>query len=137
MSDTRTSTVFRSIWLHHEVRESQLGYPNLQNKADWAMVQLGMFGRTPSFKGTRYHDYRWRRTPIHGNQYYLWWIPGRARGVEQLAKQVGDGAIFVRAIRHHDETSLPLDPGALADYELIKVSDINPLFSDQREIEAN
>src|SRR4030095_8150446 len=53
---------------------------SIRYKATWAQVLLGMRGRTPSVKGTRGLNARWRRTPVQGNHYYMWWIP-RSEGM--------------------------------------------------------
>ena len=62
---------------------------------------------------------RWRRTPVQGYHYYLWWIP---LSESQLAGSLSNGAgqtILVYSIRHHDETDDPIDPASIDDFEEI------------------
>ena len=49
--------------------------PAIRRKATWSQVLLGARGRTPSVKSTTGYNHRWRRTPVQGYHYYLWWIP--------------------------------------------------------------
>lgn len=48
---------------------------SIRRKAMWAQVLLGTRGRTPNVKTTTGYNARWRRTPVQGYHYYLWWIP--------------------------------------------------------------
>ena len=47
----------------------------IRHKAVWSQVLLGTRGRTPEVKSTSGYNARWRRTPVQGYHYYLWWIP--------------------------------------------------------------
>ncbi|MEM7535908.1 MAG: UvrD-helicase domain-containing protein [Chloroflexota bacterium] len=61
--------------------------PAAQRKTVWAQVLLGTRGRTPSVKGTMGRNARWRRTPVQGNHYYMWWIPKSELSKERLAQE--------------------------------------------------
>ena len=52
----------------------------VRRKAEWATLQLGARGRTPSTKSTVGLNMRWRRSPVQGSHYYLWWIPASDSG---------------------------------------------------------
>jgi len=67
----------------------------VRQKVLWAQTQLAMTGRASRVKGTR--GQAWRRTPVRGNQYYLWWAP--AEEVGAASAEFGP-AIAVRDLRH-------------------------------------
>ena len=127
------------IWIHRDVTAAcdnlTSQYPaSLAQKIAWTTLQLATSGRTPRMKGTVGHDVSWRRTPIHANHYYLWWTPAGVRGTESLSSQVSRNSLFLRSVRHHDETSQPLPLGVLSDYAIADVTKLDPLYPDQREI---
>ncbi len=106
--------------------------PAIQHKATWAQVLLGMRGRTPSVKGTRGLNARWRRTPVQGNHYYMWWIPRSEGEVAGTAPDPHEtNTILIHSIRHHDETDIPIDAGSLADYEEIALAQLDPRYDEQ------
>ena len=108
----------------------------IQRKAIWAQVLLGMRGRTPSVKGTTGLNARWRRTPVQGNHYYMWWIPGSESNVVDHyaeAEKAGN-TILIHSIRHHDETDDPIELGSLEDYEEVAVDKLDPRFAEQYEV---
>jgi hypothetical protein len=108
----------------------------IQRKAIWAQVLLGMRGRTPSVKGTTGLNARWRRTPVQGNHYYMWWIPGSESNVVDHyaeAEKAGN-TILIHSIRHHDETDDPIELGSLDDYEEVAVDKLDPRFAEQYEV---
>lgn len=113
--------------------------PSIQHKATWAQVLLGMRGRTPSVKGTRGLNARWRRTPVQGNHYYMWWIP-RSEGViaengaERIDSNHAANTILIHSIRHHDETDQPLDVGSINDYEEIALAGLDPRYEEQFDL---
>jgi hypothetical protein len=109
----------------------------IQNKALWAQVLLGMRGRTPSVKGTLGINARWRRTPVQGNHYYMWWIPRSESLLDPTQPEpvVNDqnttNTILIHSIRHHDETDEPIDLGSLADYEEVSIARLDPRYDEQ------
>jgi nitrous oxidase accessory protein NosD len=100
----------------------------VRQKVVWAETQLAMTGRTLRVKGTRAQA--WRRTPVRGNEYYLWWAP---------TDEVGAGsadlgpAIFVRDLRHHDNLAPPA-PAALPDYHVVNPRELDPRSALQTSI---
>jgi len=107
----------------------------IRRKALWAQVLLGTRGRTPSVKGTNGFNARWRRTPVQGNHYYMWWIPGSESGFSNdPTERQDDHTILVHSIRHHDETDDPISPGALADYEEIAIAGLDPRYEEQMQV---
>lgn len=109
--------------------------PTIQNKAVWAQVLLGMRGRTPSVKGTTGANARWRRTPVQGNHYYMWWIPRSESYIADALPEAREtNTILIHSIRHHDETDDPLDPGLPEDYEEVAVTALDPRYEEQYEL---
>jgi len=111
--------------------------PSIRRKALWAQVLLGTRGRTPSVKGTTGLNAHWRRTPVQGNHYYMWWIPNSESGIDrtrETGEQRQEQTILVHSIRHHDETDEPIDPGSLTDYEEIPIATLDPRYEEQTDI---
>jgi hypothetical protein len=106
---------------------------SVQRKAEWAQILLACKGRTTVVKGTTGHDVSWLRTPVKGNEFYLWWARSGTRGTESLSRE-GRREIFLRNIRHHDLTSEPLDPGTREDYRRVVVSSLDPRYDDQHSV---
>ncbi|MEZ4715361.1 MAG: hypothetical protein R2851_04630 [Caldilineaceae bacterium] len=107
--------------LHESFDESLQDLPlTTQRKAVWAQVLLGTRGRTPIVKGTAGRNARWRRTPVQGNHYYMWWIPQSESPLADATIDIsgdltdgngGNGAdavntILVHSVRHHDRTDV-------------------------------
>ncbi len=113
----------------------------IQRKALWAQLLLGMRGRTPSVKGTTGLNAHWRRTPVQGNHYYMWWIP-RSESSVPVTQQEDDptnranNTILIHSIRHHDETNDPIELGSLDDYEEVAVDALDPRYAEQRQVSA-
>ena len=115
--------------------------PSAQRKAVWAQVLLGTRGRTPVVKGTMGRNARWRRTPVQGNHYYMWWIPQSESG---LTNSNGNGSsnghvdststILVHSVRHHDRTDQPINLGALTDYHPLPIDMLDPRYEEQRAV---
>lgn len=114
--------------------------PSVQQKALWAQVLLGTRGRTPSVKGTKGLGIRWRRTPIQGNHFYMWWIPQSESGLESGQRVANNGkrqpnpSILVHSVRHHDETESPISLGYLEEYEEIRIAELDPRFEEQHRV---
>ncbi len=113
----------------------------IRRKADWAIVQLAVRGRTPSTKGTIGHKLSWRRSPVQGSHYYLWWLNAGDSGIPLSGQSrhtphtsPADGAILVHSIRHHDQTDQPIAVGSAGDYEALDVGLLDPRFDDQEEV---
>ncbi|MEZ4860864.1 MAG: AAA family ATPase [Caldilineaceae bacterium] len=122
---------------HKDYDRSAADLPTaIQRKALWAQVLLGTRGRTPSVKGTTGLNARWRRTPVQGNHYYMWWIPGSESGLDAVEADAptSEQTILVHSIRHHDDTDNPIFPGALADYEEVPVTALDPRHEEQTQV---
>ncbi len=77
-----------------------------------------------SVKGTVGVNRGWLRAPIGdngGSHYYLWHALAGTPCVAELA--LGRDEVAVRAVRHHDETKLPVATGERADYVELDASD--------------
>jgi hypothetical protein len=101
-------------------------------------VGAGVAGHTgphPNVKTTTGYNARWRRTPVQGYHYYLWWIPlseselaGRAAGSQAAP------TILVHSIRHHDETDNPIDLASLDEFEEVPLISLDPRFDEQHAV---
>ena len=118
--------------------------PTTQRKAIWAQVLLGTRGRTPVVKGTAGRNARWRRTPVQGNHYYMWWIPQSESPLADASIAPGSNhrssapdtvnTILVHSVRHHDQTDEPIRTGSLAEYQALPVESLDPRFDEQKSI---
>ena len=128
--------------------------PTTQRKTVWAQVLLGTRGRTPNVKGTMGRNARWRRTPVQGNHYYMWWIPQSESLLSLSGNDVDDAdlsadsagttaqrdtadsvnTILVHSVRHHDQTDEPIRVGDLSEYRSIPVNTLDPRYEEQYEI---
>ncbi len=128
--------------------------PTTQRKTVWAQVLLGTRGRTPNVKGTMGRNARWRRTPVQGNHYYMWWIPQSESLLSRSGNDVDDAnfsadsagtaapgdtadsvnTILVHSVRHHDQTDQPIRVGDLSEYRSIPVDTLDPRYEEQYEI---
>jgi hypothetical protein len=114
---------------------------SIRRKAMWAQVLLGTRGRTPNVKTTTGYNARWRRTPVQGYHYYLWWIPlaeselAERSAAGQANSQTGQ-TILVHSIRHHDETDDPIDLTSLDEFDEVPLASIDPRFDEQRSVGA-
>ena len=92
---------------------------NLGQKLNWTLLQLALNGGSSLVvKGTAGYEVKWRRTPLQGNHYYLWWFPQ-------------NGTIYARDVRLHDQTSSPLDLCKNDLYIEKWVDDIDPRGPEQ------
>lgn len=126
------------LFKHKDYERSAESLPlSIRQKALWAQVLLGTRGRTPSVKGTTGLNARWRRTPVQGNHYYMWWIPKSEIGFErkrERLEQQQTQSILVHSIRHHDQTDEPINLGALTDYEEIPIASLDPRYAEQTDV---
>ena len=129
-----------TLYIHKDFKK-RCEQPDIFSRKDyieWILLQLAIEGRSPRVKGTTGHSVKWRRTPIKGCHYYLWWIPNGASGFPQDSlDELGQLVIFVRDIRHHDQTSEELSIGEIEDYvfDERETRQINPITSEQAIIE--
>lgn len=109
----------------------------IRHKAIWSQVLLGTRGRTPNVKSTTGLNARWRRTPVQGYHYYLWWIPfseSELAVTEPAFAQEAGRTILVHSIRHHDETDDPIDLHSLDEFEEVHLENLDPRFDEQRTV---
>ena len=107
----------------------------IQHKAMWSQVLLGTRGRTPNVKSTTGYNARWRRTPVQGYHYYLWWIPLSESTLADTGVNAEPGhTILVHSIRHHDETDDPIDLRSLDEFEEVRMGNLDPRFAEQRAV---
>jgi tetratricopeptide (TPR) repeat protein len=88
--------------------------PRFKRRANLVLRQLMAFGRTSIVKSVRGAGQGWRRSPLggnHGMHFYLWWVPTGAPPISGVTAPTD--TIFLRAVRHHDETEYALPPGDL------------------------
>jgi len=118
-----------------EVSELPIG---VQRKAEWATLQLGARGRTPSTKSTVGLNMRWRRSPVQGSHYYLWWIPASDTGIalNGYTPSVEEEAptILVHSVRHHDQTDRAIEVGDIAEYSPLELGLLDPRFDEQTQV---
>ncbi|MBK8049314.1 MAG: AAA family ATPase [Anaerolineales bacterium] len=108
---------------------------SIQRKATWSQVLLGTRGRTPSVKTTTGYNARWRRTPVQGFHYYLWWIPLSETNLVSATESAEPGrTILVHSIRHHDETDEPIILHSLDEFEEVPITSLDPRFDEQRAV---
>jgi hypothetical protein len=121
---------------HRQYERSAEHLPDsIRRKAMWAQVLLGTRGRTPNVKTTTGYNARWRRTPVQGYHYYLWWIPlSESELGERTANSPIDPTILVHSIRHHDETDDPIDLSSLDDFEEVPLATLDPRFDEQQRV---
>jgi parallel beta-helix repeat protein len=93
---------------------------SVRQKVIWAETQLAMTGRATRVKGTRAQV--WRRTPVRGNQYYLWWAP--ADTLDAAFPDL-DRAVIIRDLRHHDLLDVPA-PAEPQDYHVVHPRELDP-----------
>jgi len=91
------------LWAHSEVEESIISLDaavreSVRRKVQWAEVQLACRGETTIMKGVQGHEVRWRRTPVKGNEYYLWWAKAGTKGFESLTPGSSGRDVFVRKV---------------------------------------
>ncbi|MFS8066322.1 MAG: right-handed parallel beta-helix repeat-containing protein, partial [Byssovorax sp.] len=119
LTHTFTLLVHRDVDAHLSeldvsIRES------VRQKVIWAETQLAMTGRATRVKGTRAQE--WRRTPVRGNQYYLWWAPADAVGAAFADRE---RAVVIRDLRHHDRLDAPA-PAEPQDFHVVHPRELDP-----------
>ena len=118
------------VLLHEEVPDYVERDSRLRRRLGLVLQHLAAHGRTSIVKGCSGVNQGWRRSPLGGRggmQYYLWWAPDGSRPTSELKPKGdhGDGSIWVRAVRHHDDHT-PLAIGRDdSDYYFIGQNDIS------------
>ncbi|MBM4293039.1 MAG: hypothetical protein FJ138_17800, partial [Deltaproteobacteria bacterium] len=105
----------QTLYIHQDALEPP---SDLQRRAHFLTRQL-LAGGDVHFKSTQGANRGWRRTKLGGNggmQYYLWWAPRGSPPLAPLQELLPEHSVVIRAVRHHDETDVPLPLGGLSDY---------------------
>lgn len=107
----------RDLYVHPDAFDRVQTEESSRARLSLMLQHLAAHGRTAAIKGCKDEANRgWLRSPFGGNggkQFYLWWAKRGAPPVKHL--DLGDGAVLVRDIRHHDDHR-PLGAGRLEDY---------------------
>jgi hypothetical protein len=135
----------RKVLVHQSVLEwvDHDHPPSARRSLTRALIEMMERGFAKNSKGVKGKNAGWRRTPFGGSggmQFYLWYCDASS---EPARGQTEPDTLYVRAVRHHDETSTPLDLGSLDDYapvqprELVAAEEtsdwLDPLSPVQRE----
>ena len=103
------------VRLHQDVRnEAAKIHQSLLKKLDIALRYFMAYGRPSSVKSTKGVNDGWLRSPLGSNQYYLWWVPP---GSSRIPSNEARNAIWIRTVRHHDDTDQRLDIEDINGYE--------------------
>lgn len=98
------------LHLHQDFVDWLTNAPPPQRAASLrALEALIAHGRPNRVKGVRGVNQGWLRTPVggtNGNQFYLWFA---ASGSAPVGDSIRTGEHLVRAVRHHDETSVRIE----------------------------
>ena len=109
-----TSRSPNPIFCHQEFLEklAERGKDPIARRVAFLLQRLSVDARRLHYKSTRGLNQGWRRSRLggnHGSHFYAWWAPKNALPMKE-AGEAPKGAIFLRAIRHHDDhTELPAD----------------------------
>ena len=93
------------------------------------MQRLSVDARRLHYKATHGVNQGWRRSRLggsHGSHFYAWWAPKHALPLNESGgfSDVGEGAVFLRDIRHHDDHSPLLPQSFDAHYMPVTVRDL-------------
>jgi len=112
------------LFCHQEFLEGLAQERNtaIGRRASYVMQRLAVDPRRLHYKPTYGENRGWRRSRLGGSQgshFYLWWAPKNAAPLRESDGFANspEGAVFIRAIRHHDNHS-PLPPQSLAEHYL-------------------
>ena len=118
MSTNRTVLPFETaqpanpIFCHQEFLEQLEAWRHepMGKRASLLMQRLAVNEQRQHFKSTAGVNRGWRRSRLGGNQgshFYAWWAPRLAPPLRDAEgfNSAPDGAIILRAIRHHDDHS--------------------------------
>lgn len=104
------------------------GDSQIARRTNLVMQHFMAHGKSGVVKGVKGVNKGWRRTPLKGCHYYLWWAPKDAPPVKEVEGPAN--AIYVRSIRHHDDHK-PIEVGEPDDY--ISLTPDEVLKSDWNE----
>lgn len=103
------------IYVHLDLADDMVGRPDLQRRCNMRFRDMVARGTVTKVKGlTGNTNKGWLRTPLGGNggnQFYLFWTKTGLPAVPQkITHEEFPEAIWVRAVRHHDDHT-PLNFG--------------------------
>lgn len=112
-----------TLYAHQDVLGVLEERGGLGRRLNLVSSHLAAHGRTSVVKGCKDQLNRgWLRTPVTGNNRYLWWT--RHSSIPADGAGFPDGAIMLRAVRHHDDHA-PLHVGDYAqEYVPITLTDL-------------
>ncbi len=105
----------RRVLLHESVHDwlhAPDSDPQLTQRARLLLWQFFANGTPTQVKPVRGVARGWLRSDLggnHGHHFYLWWARAGSPPVKHLG--LARDEVLLRAVRHHDETDLTLDPG--------------------------
>lgn len=136
----------RRVYLHQSVLDWMAAPSSdrqLTQRARLVLWQMFAQGAPTQVKSVRGAGRGWLRSDLGGNnghQFYLWWTRGGAPPLK--GRGISPQDVLVRAVRHHDETNLALDPGderawlPLEGHELDGYDLSPPMLDTQRAVLA-
>lgn len=100
------------LFCHQDFLEKLAGHDrdSIGRRAAFLMQRLSVDPRRLHYKATQGVNRGWRRSRLggnHGSHFYAWWAPKNALPFKDDGgfSGLGDGAVFLRDIRHHDDHS--------------------------------
>jgi hypothetical protein len=126
-----TARPSNSLFCHQEFLEqvAEHARDSIGRRAAFLLQRLAVDARRLHYKATHGQNRGWRRSRLGGNggsHFYAWWAPRNAAPLKNGDgfENVPEGAVFLRAIRHHDDHS-PLPAHAFDDnYMPVTVRDL-------------
>jgi hypothetical protein len=119
------------IFCHQEFLEKivERDRDSIARRAAFLLQRLAVDSRRLHYKSTRGLNQGWRRSRLGGNRgshFYAWWAPRNALPLKESGGfgETPEGAIFLRAIRHHDDHSELLAHAVASHYLPVTVQDL-------------
>jgi hypothetical protein len=121
------------VQVHQDVYDRLERWRDLRRKVEWTLIQLATTGGGSTIvKGFTAPEISWRRTPVEGNHFYLWWVPAGVSGTGGFERDGQAPTILVRAVAHHDDEITSV--GHIDDYAPADLSALDPRYEDQRDV---
>lgn len=122
-----------AVWVHQDVYQQLETWRDLRRKVEWTLLQLAVSGGDNLIvKGFTGSQISWRRTPVQGNHFYLWWVPAAVSAPNGFKADGSASSILVRAVLHHDDEAQAV--GMVDDYAPAHISALDPRYDDQRDV---
>jgi hypothetical protein len=126
------------VYFHQELeRQLKREHSNYSQKIDWIIRNFILDGTTSNIKTISYQSLKWRRTPIYGNDFYLWWISSKEPGTESLRRNADPNTweFYFRLVRPHEDNRKELSLGTKDDYlKEQKIRDLYPCKDEQSQV---